>query len=51
MAPRLGLPPLGVVVVGRATIASIGGDIDKGRFALGVILIPAGFSACLVPKR
>ena len=48
---RFGLPLVGIVVIVRATVASIGGDIDKGRFALGLLLILLSLTARLVPKR
>ena len=47
---RYGLPLLGILVVGRAIVLSIGGEISKAQFALGVLLMAAGFSARLVPK-
>ena len=50
MALRFGLPLLGILVVGRAIVLSIGGEISKAQFALGVLLMASGFSARLVPK-
>lgn len=50
MLLRFGLPLVGIVVVGRAIVLSIGGEISKAQFALGVLLMAAGFSARLVPK-
>ena len=50
MALRFGLPLLGILVVGRAIVLSIGGEISRAQFALGVLLMAAGFSARLVPK-
>lgn len=50
MLLRYGLPLAGIVVVGRAIVLSIGGEISKAQFALGVLLMVAGFSARLVPK-
>ncbi len=50
MLLRFGLPLVGIVVVGRAIVLSIGGEISKAQFALGVLLMLAGFSARLVPK-
>ncbi|GJE46521.1 hypothetical protein [Methylobacterium soli] len=48
---RFGPPILGIVVIGSAIVASIGGEISHARFALGIILIALGFSARLVPGR
>lgn len=50
MALRFGLPLLGLVVFGRAVVLSVGGDIEHGQFALGVLLILAGFTSKLVPR-
>lgn len=50
MLLRYGLPLLGIVVVGRAIVLSIGGDIDESRFVLGIVLMALSFSARLVPK-
>lgn len=48
---RFGPPIVGLIVVGRAVVISIGGDIERWEFALGILLILAGFSARLVPER
>ncbi|MCJ2093786.1 MULTISPECIES: hypothetical protein [unclassified Methylobacterium] len=46
------LPPLlGLFVIGRAVVLSIGGDIERWQFALGALLILAGFTSKLVPRR
>ena len=50
MLLRFGLPLLGLLVIGRAIVLSIGGEISRAQFALGVLLLAAGFSARLVPK-
>jgi hypothetical protein len=50
MALRFGLPLIGLMVFGRAIVLSIGGDIEHGQFALGVLLILAGFISKLVPR-
>ncbi|SDM87935.1 hypothetical protein SAMN05216360_104123 [Methylobacterium phyllostachyos] len=50
MALRFGLPLIGLLVFGRAVLLSVGGDIEHGLFALGVILILAGFTSKLVPR-
>jgi hypothetical protein len=49
MLLRFGLPLAGIVVVLHYIVASIGGDINKAGFAIGVLLIVASFSARLVP--
>lgn len=46
---QFGLIIAGIVVVGYWIVASIGGDISKLGFALGIGLILASFSARLVP--
>ena len=51
MLLRYGLPLAGIVVVMRAFVLSIGGEIEKGQFALGAVLMALSFSARLVPKR
>jgi hypothetical protein len=48
---RFGPPLVGLVVIGRAVILSIGGDIERWQFALGALLILAGFASKLVPRR
>ncbi|MCJ2123923.1 hypothetical protein [Methylobacterium sp. J-077] len=48
---RFGLPLIGLVVIGRAVVHSIGGDIERWQFALGALLILAGFVSKLVPRR
>lgn len=48
---RFGLPLAGFVVIGYWTVASIGGNISKPGFALGVLLILSGFSSRLVAGR
>ncbi|MET3410842.1 MULTISPECIES: hypothetical protein [unclassified Methylobacterium] len=50
MALRFGLPLIGLAVFGRAVVLSVGGDIERGQFALGVLLILAGFTSKLVPR-
>ncbi|WP_375462723.1 hypothetical protein [uncultured Methylobacterium sp.] len=47
---RYGLPLLGLLLIGRAVVVSIGGEIEKGQFALGVLLMALSVSARLVPK-
>jgi hypothetical protein len=39
------------VVIGRAVILSIGGEIERWQFALGALLILAGFASKLVPRQ
>ncbi|CAM2812158.1 MULTISPECIES: hypothetical protein [Methylobacterium] len=51
MAVRFGFPLLGLIVIGRAVVLSIGGDIERWQFALGALLILAGFTSKLVPQR
>ena len=46
---QFGFPLAGVIVIGHALVISIGGDIERWQFALGVALILLGFSARLVP--
>ncbi|MDR7036958.1 MULTISPECIES: hypothetical protein [Methylobacterium] len=48
---RFGLPIVGIVVIGRAIVASIGGAIERSHFALGILLIALGFAARLVRGR
>ena len=50
MLLRYGLPLAGILVFGRAFVLSIGGDIEKGQFALGLVLVALSVSARLVPK-
>jgi|GEM_PF-1420752 len=50
MALRFGLPLIGLLVFGWAVLLSVGGDIEHGLFALGVLLILAGFLSKLVPR-
>ncbi|KAA0122625.1 hypothetical protein SAMN02799622_01868 [Methylobacterium sp. UNC378MF] len=50
MALRFGLPLIGVAVFGRAIVLSVGGDIERWQFGLGVLLILAGFTSKLVPR-
>ncbi|GEP06996.1 hypothetical protein [Methylobacterium oxalidis] len=51
LAIRFGLPLVGVFVIGRAVAASIGGNIERGQFALGILLIALGFASRLVSGR
>ncbi|MCJ2060572.1 hypothetical protein MKL09_29105 [Methylobacterium sp. J-048] len=51
LALRFGLPLIGLFVIGRAVVHSIGGDIQRWQFALGALLILAGFVSKLVPRR
>ena len=48
---RFGMPAIGLVVIGHATIRSVGGDIQQWQFALGLLVIAAGFAEKLVPER
>ena len=48
---RFGPPLIGLFVIGRAVVLSIGGDIERWHFALGALLILAGFASKLVPRR
>jgi hypothetical protein len=50
MVLRFGLPLLGLLVFGHAILISVGGDIEHWQFALGVLLIVAGFTSKLVPR-
>ena len=50
MALRFGLPLIGLIVFGAALVRSVGGDIALWQFALGVILVLAGFTSKLVPR-
>ena len=50
MSLRFGLPLIGLLVFGRAVLLSVGGDIEHGLFALGVLLILAGFTSKFVPR-
>ncbi|MFE1599097.1 hypothetical protein [Methylobacterium sp. ID0610] len=46
------LPPLiGVVLIGQAVVASIGGDIRRWQFALGALCIALSFTGRLVPRE
>jgi hypothetical protein len=51
LALRFGPPLIGVVVIGRAVVLSIGGDIERWQFALGALLILMGSASKLVPRR
>ncbi|AWN42052.1 hypothetical protein [Methylobacterium durans] len=51
LAIRFGLPIVGIVIVGRAIVASIGGAIERGHFALGILLITLGFASRIVRGR
>ena len=48
-ALQFGFPLARLIVIGHAVIISIGGDIERWQFALGVLLILLGFSARLIP--
>lgn len=48
---RFGPPLIGLFVIGRAVVISIGGDIERWQFAVGVLLLLAGFVSKLVPER
>lgn len=50
MVLRFGLPLAGLVVFGDAILRSVGGDIEHWQFALGILLILAGFMSKLVPR-
>jgi small neutral amino acid transporter SnatA (MarC family) len=50
MVLRFGLPLVGLVVFGDAILRSVGGDIEHWQFALGILLILAGFTSKLVPR-
>lgn len=50
MVLRFGLPLAGLVVFGDAILRSVGGDIEHWLFALGILLILAGFTSKLVPR-
>lgn len=46
-----GLPLAGIVVIGRAMVASIGGRIEPAQFALGLLLVVLSVSARPVRGR
>ncbi|MGV7030333.1 hypothetical protein [Methylobacterium symbioticum] len=46
---QFGFPLAGLIVIGHAVVISMGGDIERWQFALGVLLILLSFSARLVP--
>lgn len=48
---RFGPPGIGLFVIGRAIVLSVGGDIERWDFVLGALLILAGFASKLVPRR
>lgn len=48
---RFGPPLAGLFVIGHAVVISVGGDIERWQFALGVLLLLAGFASKLVPER
>ncbi|MCJ2068621.1 hypothetical protein MKK75_07375 [Methylobacterium sp. J-030] len=50
MVLRFGFPLLGLLVFGHAILISVGGDIERWQFALGVLLILVGFTSKLVPR-
>ncbi len=46
------MPPLiGVVLIGQAVVASIGGDIRRWEFALGAVCLCLTFAGRLVPEE
>ncbi|MDP4021853.1 hypothetical protein Q8W71_04375 [Methylobacterium sp. NEAU 140] len=51
MLLRFGPPLAGIALIGHAVVISVGGDIERWEFALGVLLIVAGFASKLVPAR
>lgn len=51
LALRFGFPLVGIVVIARAIVISIGGYIEPAQFALGLVLILMTLTARLVPKR
>ncbi|MGU3537862.1 hypothetical protein [Methylobacterium sp. A54F] len=51
LAVRFGLPIVGLLILGHAIVISIGGYIEKGQFALGILFLSLGFTARLIPKR
>jgi hypothetical protein len=50
LALRFGLPLVGLIVFGQAVLRSVGGDIAHWQFALGILLVLAGFTSKLVPR-
>lgn len=48
---KAGFPVAGVLVLGHACVIAIGGNIRRGEFALGFVLILLSFASKLVPKR
>ena len=50
-ALRFGLPFAGIAVIVHYVVASIGGNISRAGFAVGILLILASFSARLVEGR
>jgi hypothetical protein len=50
LAIRFGLPLAGLVMIGHAVVISVGGDIERWQFALGLGLIAGSFAARLVPR-
>ncbi|MEH3145845.1 MAG: hypothetical protein PGN34_10960 [Methylobacterium frigidaeris] len=47
----VGPPLVGLFLIGQAVVASIGGDIRKGQFALGVLCLVLGTAGRLVRGR
>jgi hypothetical protein len=46
------VPPLvGVVLIGQAVVASIGGDIRRWEFVLGAVCLCLTFAGRLVPEE
>ena len=46
------VPPLvGVVLIGQAVVASIGGDIRRWQFVLGAVCLCLTFAGRLVPEE
>ena len=50
IALRFGLPLIGLILFGDAVVRSVGGNIEHGLFALGLLFILAGFTSKLVPR-
>ena len=51
IALQAAFPIAGILVVGHALLASIGGNIRPAEFVLGIVLIALTFSARLVQGR
>ncbi|MGY2051150.1 hypothetical protein [Methylobacterium sp. JK268] len=51
LALTAGPPLVGIVLIGQAVVASIGGDIRRWEFALGAVCLVLTVAGRLVPRE